>query len=114
MAKYGVDIIESAPLERRHFTETWYEPEAIVQQFTMSISARDLVSVFSNYWISGEKRDGDGYDFTFYGAWDGTTSIIRQRPDGYTYAVLLNTRGRIENDEIMRRIDLRLDSLLKK
>jgi CubicO group peptidase (beta-lactamase class C family) len=81
-------------------------------------SAPALCAFMEYYWISGEKRRGDGnYTFTFFGSMPGTCSVIRQRPDGIDYAAIFNNRldgpeGKV--DFFAAEMDKLLDELYKK
>jgi CubicO group peptidase (beta-lactamase class C family) len=55
-------------------------------------SAPALCAFMKYYWISGEKRRGGTYSYTFFGSMPGTCSAIRQRPDGIIYAAIFNNR----------------------
>jgi N-acyl-D-amino-acid deacylase len=107
--KIDVEIHPSLPLSTRGFHEIHYRPETPSYFDCFTISAQDLCKFFHHYWISGEPRDGNGYVFAFYGSLPGTTSVIRQRPDGITFAVLFNERDKVTNEEVDKQIDAAID-----
>lgn len=55
-------------------------------------SAPALCAFMKYYWISGEKRRGGTYTYTFFGSMPGTCSAVRQRPDWINYAAIFNNR----------------------
>lgn len=111
MKKHDVNIIQSMPKETRDESETWYQPETAIIEFAFAISAADLVKIFTQYWINGDLRQNNKRSYTFYGSWEGTTAVIRQKKKGITYAILINTRGKVKNKEIKKRIDAVIDKL---
>lgn len=111
MAKYDVSIIASENVDARNKTEVWYRPETQPVEFSFAISAMDLAKIFTRYWVNGDIRTRSTRSYTFYGSWDGTTSIIRQRKDRITYALLINERGTIKHKEIKQGIDRAIDRL---
>ncbi len=80
-------------------------------------SAPALCRFLDAYWINGEPRRGGTGNWTFFGSLPGTTSMVRQRPDGFNVAVLLNNR---RNDKInadlsvlSRSVDAALDKVAR-
>ncbi len=59
----------------------------------LTASAPAICRFLDAYWISGDPRkSGQDYAYTFFGSLPGTTSVARQRSDGYNIAVMLNNR----------------------
>lgn len=112
--KYGVDIIQSLPVQNRHQQEIWYEPESPIVEFAFAISAKDLANIFTHYWVNGDKRKNNDRQYTFYGSWPGTSAILRQRRDGITYVLLINNRGKIKNSRIKQLIDNKIEELAER
>lgn len=76
--------------------------------------AADLCRFMAGYWISGEPRPSDavgehGRSYAFFGGMPGTMSLIRQRPDGIDYAVLLNAFPYPHHTDIMGLLDDAID-----
>ena len=113
MKKHDVDIIESKPIETRDESETWYQPEANIVEFAFAISSADLIKVFTHYWINGDLRQNNKRSYSFYGSWKGTSAVIRQRKDGINFSVLINTRGKVKNKEIINRLDTLINTLVR-
>ncbi|MCI0641832.1 MAG: beta-lactamase family protein [Gemmataceae bacterium] len=56
-------------------------------------SSVDLVKLLDAYWITGEpRRPGQKATFAFFGSLPGTHSMVLQRADGLSLAVLFNQR----------------------
>jgi N-acyl-D-amino-acid deacylase len=56
-------------------------------------TTRTLLAFADEYWITGERRDGDGGPYVYFGSIYGTFTVLKQRADGVDVAVLLNRRG---------------------
>ncbi len=81
-------------------------------------SAPALCTFMDAYWIGGDPRMSDEWgDWTFVGSLPGTSSLMRQRKDGYNVAVLLNARREQsytdDNEGIQKAIDKAIDGLKK-
>jgi len=80
-------------------------------------SAPALCRVFLAYGIGGEVlKPGQKFNYTFFGSIPGTTSMVRQRTDGFVAAVLLNARreGQFsqDNDALKASIDQAIDTIV--
>ncbi|MGA2500685.1 MAG: serine hydrolase domain-containing protein [Tepidisphaeraceae bacterium] len=82
-------------------------------------SAPALCEFLQHYWISGlpRKPGAKGYTYTFFGSLPGTTSMVRQRPDGVNCAVLFNGRRDRSIDEdtkaLLTEMDAAIDAIMK-
>ncbi len=99
--------------------ETWFSVEVMDAHGGLIASAPALCKFMDNYWISGEPRKrGERRSYAFFGSLPGTTSMIRQRPDGYNVAVLFNGRRdlsiRKDTRSLKQWIDDALDIINKK
>lgn len=56
-------------------------------------TTRALLGFADEYWITGERRDGDGGPYVYFGSIYGAFTMLKQRADGVDVAVLLNRRG---------------------
>lgn len=77
-------------------------------------SAPALCRLLDYYWINGEPRmPSEWGNWTFFGSLPGTTALVRQRRDGYNYAVLLNGRRERfftqDNDLLLKSMEAALD-----
>jgi CubicO group peptidase (beta-lactamase class C family) len=82
-------------------------------------SSEALCQFLEAYWVSGEPRlPTQRENWTFNGSLPGTTSMLRQRNDGISFAVLVNDRrdgGRSDDtDFLFKGIDGAIDKLVKK
>ncbi len=110
---------------RRDPKEVWY-PVAD-NAFSLDImdahggliaSAPALCQFLDGYWINGvPRKNGQRGDWFFMGSLSGTTSLARQRADGYNIAVLLNGRrdktNAEDNDVLKQSIDKAVDKVSK-
>jgi CubicO group peptidase (beta-lactamase class C family) len=55
-------------------------------------SAVDLTRFLEAYWISGERRQGDGRSYAFFGSLPGTFTMAMERPNGVNVVTLFNQR----------------------
>jgi CubicO group peptidase (beta-lactamase class C family) len=106
----GVDDVKlgrSLPRERDP-REVWYPVKDVLVEITDSYgglvaSAPSLCKFLDAYWANGDpRRSTDDLQFSYSGNFEGTTALIRQRPDGYNIAVLFNGRrdaSRQEEDD---------------
>jgi CubicO group peptidase (beta-lactamase class C family) len=94
---FGIDVAGEDPNES--LREVSYPPSA--RSFNIKVmdgaggliaSAPALCAFMKYYWISGEKRRGGTYTYTFFGSMPGTCSVVRQRPDEINYAAIFNNR----------------------
>lgn len=81
-------------------------------------TAPALCQFLDAYWINGEpRRPGRRADWFFFGSLPGSTSLVRQRVDGYNIAVLLNGRRDTsfneDNNDFKKAIDKALDKVSK-
>lgn len=93
----GIDVAESEP--NKSLREVSYPPAARSLNVKVMDGAGGLIAsapalcdFMKYYWISGEKRRGGTYTYTFFGSMPGTCSAVRQRPDGINYAAIFNNR----------------------
>jgi N-acyl-D-amino-acid deacylase len=81
-------------------------------------SAPAICKFLNRYVLDGELRGSQtGWDTTFFGGLIGTTSMARQRPDGYSVAVLCNNRRLVwkeDNAELKRAMDAGIDAVAEK
>ncbi|MDD5011291.1 MAG: serine hydrolase [Phycisphaerae bacterium] len=80
-------------------------------------SAPALCTFMKYYWISGEKKRGGVYTYTFFGSIPGTSAVIRQRPDRIDYAAIFNNRRKEHSEDIndfVREMDKLIDDLYSK
>ena len=81
-------------------------------------SAPALCKFMNKYVLNGDVRVvATGIDMAFFGGLVGTTSMARQRKDGYAVAVLCNNRRLVwkeDNAELMRLMDEALDKVAGK
>lgn len=124
------DILKPSGIEdirpARHFVsdrdqrEVWAPvkdvPVEVMDSFAgLVASAPDLCKFFDHYWANGQTRKlGEDKQWFFFGSIAGTTSIIRQRPDGYNVAIICTVRKRqplAEKDEstLREQIDEAID-----
>jgi CubicO group peptidase (beta-lactamase class C family) len=59
----------------------------------MIASGRAVAEFLQGYWISGQPRTGNGQNWAFFGALDGTWTMARQRADGVNIVALFNQRS---------------------
>ncbi|MDX1962178.1 MAG: serine hydrolase domain-containing protein [Pirellulales bacterium] len=76
----------------------------------LSASAPALCAVFSNYWISGQRRQpaDDPQDWIFFGSLPGTTAVVRQSQN-WDLALLFNNRRDERIDADMQSLQAELD-----
>ncbi len=118
----GIEDIRAA----RHFAsdrdprEVWTPVKDVPVEMMDSFgglvaSAPALCKFFDHYWANGQPRKvGDDKQWFFFGSISGTTSIIRQRPDGYNIAIICSVRKKqplAEKDEgaLREQIDEAID-----
>lgn len=112
-------------LNRRDPREVWYPVRE--NSFSLDVmdahggliaSAPALCQFLDAYWISGEPRQSRRREtWLFFGSLPGTTSMVRQRSDGYNIAVLFNGRrdktSKDDNDALKLSIDKAMDRISK-
>jgi hypothetical protein len=108
---YGVNIQPSQKAEQRHNEEIWYQPENHGWRDAVAISALDLVTLFDRFWISGDKRLGNGASYAYFSVAPGASAILRQRSDGVNYAIIFNQSGKMAIGDIDKRINKLFDAL---
>jgi CubicO group peptidase (beta-lactamase class C family) len=94
----GVDDVKLARglVRERDPREVSYPVKDVLTEATDSYgglvaSAPSLCKFLDAYWANGEpRRPGEDYQWAYFGNFEGTTALIRQRPDGYNVAVLCN------------------------
>ncbi len=88
---------------RRDPLEAWYDFGREGERFRIEImpahgglvcAAADLCRFMDAYWLDGTPRPAGaaGRAYGFNGSLPGCTAVVRQRPDGLNFAVLLNKR----------------------
>jgi CubicO group peptidase (beta-lactamase class C family) len=80
-------------------------------------SAPALCTFMKYYWISGEKKQGGIYTYTFFGSNPGTNAAVKQRPDGINYAAIFNNRRDGHSDDLelfVLEMDGLVDEIYKK
>jgi N-acyl-D-amino-acid deacylase len=96
--------------------EVWYPaPNVNVEVMDahggLIASSPALCTFLDHYWCSGEpRRPRQRQSWIFFGSLPGTTSMVRQRPDGYNIAALYNNR----RDDSYEKDDAQLQSLVDK
>lgn len=83
----------------------------------MIASAPALCQFLDAYWIGGDPRKpGQRGNWTFFGSMPGTTSMARQRNDGYNIVVLLNNRrnNSEDNNALQKAMDKAIDTVKEK
>ena len=115
-----------AAVKKRDPREVWYPVGEDAFSFDVMdshggliASAPALCEFMGAYWVSGERREKDQWgDGTFFGSLPGTTSMVRQRKDGFNAAVLFNNRRtksyKEDNDTLKKSVDDALDKLAEK
>ncbi|HQR05862.1 MAG TPA: serine hydrolase domain-containing protein [Gemmatales bacterium] len=108
---------------KRDPREVWYpvgdyalSMEVMDANGGMIASAPALCQFLEAYWIGGDPRKpGQRGNWTFFGSMPGTTSMARQRNDGYNIAVLLNNRRNNqsgEDDDVLKKaMDKAIDAV---
>lgn len=100
--------------------EVWYPTtdmnvEVMDSHGGIVASAPAVCQFLHKHWLSGDLRTVKGvYDAAFFGGMPGTSSMARQRPDGFNVVMLCNNRreqGIADNDEIKKRFDAAIDQL---
>jgi CubicO group peptidase (beta-lactamase class C family) len=108
-------------LKNRDPREAWYPSkdlnvEVMDSHGGLIASAPGLCQWMDRYWIDGKLANpGEWGDWSFMGSLPGTTSLIRQRNEGYNIAVIYNGRRNAsfaEDDaDLMRQINAAFDAL---
>lgn len=97
---------------KRDPREVWYpvgdyalSMEVMDANGGMIASAPALCQLLDAYWIGGDPRKpGQRANWTFFGSMPGTTSMARQRNDGYNIVVLLdNRRNNSEDNNVLQK-----------
>lgn len=117
--------IGAAAEKRRDPREVWYP--LVENAFSFDImdshggliaSAPALCQFLDAYFLDGKPREPGTWDYTFFGSLPGTTSMARERTDGYNVTVLLNNRRPKEykgdGDVLKKAIDTALDRIAAK
>lgn len=73
-------------------TDGGFYLEAMDSHGGLIASSVALVQFAQSYWLTGEPRTGNGYNWIFFGSLPGTHSMLLWRPDGINIAVLFNQR----------------------
>jgi CubicO group peptidase (beta-lactamase class C family) len=103
--------------------EVWYPTkdtnvEVMDAHGGLIASAPAVCKFMNKYVLTGDVRIVQtGINTRFFGGLVGTTSMARQRTDGYSVAVLCNNRRvqwKEDNPELMRLMDEALDKVAKK
>jgi CubicO group peptidase (beta-lactamase class C family) len=91
-----------------------WDLEAMEAHGGMIASGRAVAQFLQGYWISGQPRSGNGQNWTFFGALDGTWTMARQRADGVNIVALFNQRSDpsgLAYDTIQSMLDAAADSI---
>ncbi len=117
--------IGAAAVKKRDPREVWYP--LVENDFSFDImdahggliaSAPALCQFLDVYFLDGNPRKPGEWDYTFFGSLPGTTSMVRERTDGWNVAVLLNNRRPKEYKDdgttLKKAIDTALDRLTTK
>jgi len=109
---------------KRDPREVWYpvgdntlSMEVMDANGGMIASAPALCQFLDGYWIGGDPRKpGQHANWTFFGSMPGTTSMARQRNDGYNIVVLLNNRrnNSEDNSALQKAMDKAMDAAKEK
>lgn len=99
--------------------EVWYPAKNINVEVMDShggwiASASSLCLFMQHYWIDGDPRGGGTAEWTFFGSLPGTTSMVRQRKDGYNIAVLCNQRREGKSDDDNEKLEKLMDAAVDK
>lgn len=89
----GRNVLDPQSEEKVPAPDGTFYLEAMDAHGGLTASAPDLVRFLEAYWVSGEKRSGNGYHYTFFGSLPGTFTMVMQRPNGVNVAVLFNQRA---------------------
>jgi CubicO group peptidase (beta-lactamase class C family) len=112
-----------AAAKKRDAREVWYPVsddayplDVMDAHGGLIASAPALCQFLAAYWVDGNPRQkGQWGEYTFFGSLPGTTSMVRQRKDGWHAAVLFNSRRdkslKEDNDVLKKGIDAALDGL---
>jgi CubicO group peptidase (beta-lactamase class C family) len=98
------------------YPEPDFEPEYLDSDGGLVGTAPALCTFLEHYWLSGTPRQiGSSGESTLDGSIPCLTSIIRQRRDGYNFAVLCNNRRYADfapNAQLIIKDDQRLQKLV--
>jgi CubicO group peptidase (beta-lactamase class C family) len=121
----GTKDIKVGAVKKRDPREVWCP--LLENDFTFDImdahggliaSAPALCQFLDAYFLDGNPRKPGEWDYTFFGSLPGTTSMARERTDGWNVAVLLNNRRPKEYKEdgtvLKKAIDTVLDGIAAK
>lgn len=115
-----------AAVKKRDPREVWYPVgendfsfDVMDSHGGLIASAPALCQFLGAYWVTGDPREkGQTGDGTFFGSLPGTTSMVRQRRDGYNVAVLFNNRRnksfKDDNDVLKKSVDAAVDTIAEK
>jgi CubicO group peptidase (beta-lactamase class C family) len=89
-SRKGRNVFEPENEEEVPLPDGDYYLEAMDSHGGLIGSSPDLVRFLEAYWISGERRKGNGGEYTFFGELPGTFTMMMQRPNGVNIAVMFN------------------------
>jgi len=101
-----------APQRKVKWPDGGWDSESMDTHGGWAVTARAYTDFLTRYWISGEPRGDQGYEYLFHGSLPGTWSIARQRPDGMSWTAIFNQRkdaSGLSYKEIWKELDAVLD-----
>lgn len=115
-----VKLARNAP-RARDPREVWYAGQDVNVEVMdahggLIASAPALCTFLDHYWTNGdERRASQRGAWVFFGTLPGTTSMVRQRRDGYNIAVLFNNRREDsyeqDDDKLLPLVDRAIDKI---
>jgi CubicO group peptidase (beta-lactamase class C family) len=88
----GRNVVEPKSKEMVPAPDGTFYLEAMDSHGGLIASAPDLLRFLDAYWISGERRQGTGPEYVFFGSLPGTYTMAMQRPNGVNVVTLFNQR----------------------
>ena len=79
----------------------------------IAASSLTLCSFMEAFWLNGEERRSSGQNWAMYGSLPTSTAIMFWHPNGHNIAIIFNSRGSVNHDQIRARIEPILAKTLK-
>jgi CubicO group peptidase (beta-lactamase class C family) len=86
----GRNVLRPQSAEPVPLPDGTFHLEAMDAHGGLIASAVDLTRFLEAYWVTGERRQGDGRSYVHFGSFAGTFAMAMQRPNGVNVVALFN------------------------